>query len=107
GVGSVGFRVTVGHLDSYAEQVARASGHADACIRFLDGNDDFDSSGVLIRPLEDAHGPLVEQVRGNLDRIRTILDADVIELRGAAGFYRRTDRVESERLDSTYPPVAR
>lgn len=97
----------VAHLESYAEQLSRASGHADACIRFLDGNDGFDNSGVLIRPLADAHMPLFEQTRWNLERVLTILNGDVPELRGAAAFYRATDQVESERLDATYPSPSR
>jgi hypothetical protein len=102
----VGFRVTAADLELYAEQVARASAHAQACSRFLDVNHAFDANGVIIRPLADAHHQLVEQTRRNLHRINTVLDGDVTELRGAANFYRVTDTAESGRLDSTYPPTA-
>lgn len=101
------FKVTSAHLDGYAEQLARAVEDASASRRFLDDHQKFDGGGPLIQPLAGAHESLVEQIRQNLTRIRTILDVDVIELRGAANFYRATDLSTAERLDTTYPSSSR
>jgi hypothetical protein len=103
----VSFKVVPAHLDGYAGQLSRAAEDALASAQFLDGHQKFDGGGALIKPLAGAHEALVEQVRQNLARIRTILDADVTELRGAANFYRATDLGEAERLDATYPRSSR
>lgn len=107
GVGRVSFKVVPRDLDGYAGQLSRAAEHTSASTRFLDGHQKFDGPGELIKPLASAHEDLVEQVRHNLERIRTILGADVTELRGAADFYRATDLGEAERLDATYPRSSR
>lgn len=103
------FRVNPEDLDGYSRQVERAAEDMHQAQEYINKYGDMGpvtGQGLILWAFQ-IHSQAMDEVKGVVTRVHSLLAASAKELSKSAEYYRTTDQDQAANLDATYPSSKR